>query len=220
MTVPPVGIRENLRRAWEVLRQEGLRSLWFKILGETVYRRLQLIERQIGNNTLAGEPGRPPGCRTMTEGEVNAYLEFRQEGDSDAILRRLRDGQTCFLVRDAETLAHSCWAATRCAHISYLQCDIRLTPDAVYVYEVFTDPRFRGRSISTARSLEMEHYFQTRGFRRLVAAVGPENWSASRSKDKAGYVVVGTIGYFRLGRFKRHFLHYVGQEAALHLAPK
>jgi hypothetical protein len=32
-------------RAKQVLREEGLKSLWFKILGETVYRRLLLLER-------------------------------------------------------------------------------------------------------------------------------------------------------------------------------
>jgi hypothetical protein len=33
------------RRASEVLRTEGPRTLWFRVLGETVYRRLIVMER-------------------------------------------------------------------------------------------------------------------------------------------------------------------------------
>lgn len=32
--------QQILQRASEILRQEGLKSLWFKVFGETVYRRM------------------------------------------------------------------------------------------------------------------------------------------------------------------------------------
>ena len=39
--------RQILKRAAEVIREEGLRSLWFKILGETACRRVMLMERPL-----------------------------------------------------------------------------------------------------------------------------------------------------------------------------
>ena len=49
-------VRSALRRAVEVLRDEGPRVLWFKVLGETVYRRLTLVELSLASPPPLREP--------------------------------------------------------------------------------------------------------------------------------------------------------------------
>ncbi len=167
-------IAAHFQRAREVLRSEGLRSLWFKILGETIYRRLLLMEKGIRSPAL-DQNNTSQDCRLLTAGDVDEYVDFRKDADRDTILNRLEAGDRCFLVRGSGALIHCCWTTTGRTSIDYLECNIQLAPDAVYVYEVFTSPRFRGRALSSVRSFQMERYFLERDLRRLVAAIGPEN---------------------------------------------
>ena len=221
MTGPASGsISAHFQRAREVLRSEGLRSLWFKILGETTYRRLLLMEKGIGSHAGSVHEEATLDCRLLTAKDVDEYAEFRTDANRDTILNRLKDGDFCFLVRDSGTIIHCCWTATGQARIDYLECNIQLAPDAVYVYEVFTSPQYRGRSISSARSLQMERYFLERDFRRLLAAVGPENRPSLRTSEKANFAVVGKIGYLGAGGWKRHFCHYTGLDPAPRLLEK
>ena len=37
-------LKQILMRSFEVLREEGVKSLWFKILGEIFYRRVVVVE--------------------------------------------------------------------------------------------------------------------------------------------------------------------------------
>ena len=154
----------------------------------------------------------------MTSGDVEGYLLLRPEADRKEVERRLASGHYGFVVLDDGAIVHACWAVTGEAHIEYLGLDVVLAAEAVYVYEVFTSPPYRGRGISSERSFEMERYLGGKGHRRLVAAVGPENWAATRSNAKAGYDAVGSIGYWGLGRFRYRFCGWRRQDAPLRLA--
>ena len=218
MTAPASGsITAHFRRAREVLRNEGPRSLWFKMVGETTYRRLLLMEKRIRTPARSVHNQAALDCRLLTAEDVDEYVEFRTDTNRDTILNRLEDGDICFLVRDSGVLIHCCWTAMGRTRIDYLECSIQLAPDAVYVYEVFTSPQYRGRAFSSARSFQMERYFLERGFRRLLAAIGPENRPALRSSEKAKYAVAGKIAYLGAGGWKRHFCRYAGDNPALRL---
>ena len=211
-------IRAQYLRAGQILTAEGWRSLWFKILGETVYRRLVLIQKHIEATPESVPDSSGTGCRLMTIEDVDGYLLLRPEAARKEVERRLASGHYGFVALDDGAIVHACWAVTSEAHIEYLDLDVVLAAGAVYVYEVFTSPPYRGRGISSLRSLEMERYLRGKGHRRLVAAVGPENWAATRSKTKAGYDAVGSIGYWRLGRFRYRFCRCRRQDAPLRLA--
>ena len=53
--------RQAWRRALEVLQQDGPQSLWFKVLSETVYRRVILLERLLDEPEAKSHPV----CRWM-----------------------------------------------------------------------------------------------------------------------------------------------------------
>jgi ubiquinone/menaquinone biosynthesis C-methylase UbiE/ribosomal protein S18 acetylase RimI-like enzyme len=199
------------RRGWEILRKEGLRSLWFKFLGETIYRRMDLIEKKV--SPASTRPGFADGQEIsfLTPGEVDEFLAFRAYIDHDTVLERLASGQICFLVREHGQIIHNTWVATGRLRIDYLDCEIKVANNTLYVFEAYTSPDFRGRSISSIRSFALEKYCHEQGYKRLLAVVWPENPAVYRSLEKAGYTIVGRAGYRGAGRFRRHFCRYQGE---------
>lgn len=195
----------NLERAFEVLRGEGLASLWFKALSRTIYRRVILFER-----SLAEAPGAPTGSLPVTidllqEHEINEYLSLRPAADSHEIRRRLQAGEWCFVARCEGQLVHACWAAAGRAWIEYLAREIQLAPDQVYSFESLTAPGWRGQNIAGARSAYMARFLLAAGYRRMIAVVVPENKPALRAVEKVGYRPFGVMGYIKLGKWRHDF---------------
>jgi SAM-dependent methyltransferase len=102
-------------------------------------------------------------------------------------------------------LIHVCWIAAGHAWIAYLAREIDLAPDDVYSYESFTAPEFRGSNIAAARSVYMQQTLYDAGYRRAVAVVMPENRSAYRAVEKAGYRRIGMLRTIWIGKWRRHF---------------
>lgn len=194
-----------LRRAIAVIREDGIAVLWFKILGETFYRRAILIER------FSDEPLEQVAARVplvfgfLDETQIDDYLRLRPDAKRDEILRRLREGQWCLTARSGGQLVYAGWSAVGRARIDYLDREIQLAPDEMYVFEAFTAPDFRGANIPPAASAFRLRYFGNLGYRRFIAIVVPENWRALRSFRKAGYRVGGTMGFVRIGAWRRDF---------------
>jgi len=194
-----------LKRAAEVLREDGARSLWFKILGETGYRRLMLMERPLEESITAVRPRLPVVIGLLRETEVDDYIDFHPAANPPEIRRRLEAGHWCFVARYDGRVVHAGWAATQRAWIDYLACEIRLAPDEVYVYDSFTSPDFRGKNISPARHTQALLYFQDAGYRRIVAVILPENKPAFKVFEKVGFRPLGLMGYVKIGPWRRDF---------------
>lgn len=197
---------EMPRRAWEVLREEGLRSLWFHILGETVYRRMVLFERPLSDPIPSAVAAVPVEISLLQPSEAGEYVAFHPGLDAAEVRGRLDRGGKCFIARHQGSIVNACWSAEGSVCIDYLGCNLQLTPGEVYVYNNYTDPRFRSRNIAIVRAIEMLRHFRALGYRRLVAVVVPENKAAFRSPEKAGYRQIGVIGYIRIGRWRHHLL--------------
>jgi GNAT superfamily N-acetyltransferase len=192
-------------RAVDVLRHEGAGSLWFRILGETVYRRVVLMERLLSEPIAELAAHLPVAIDLLKETEVDEYTSFRPEVDPFEIRRRLDAGHRAFVARHGGRIVHAGWAAAGGAWIRYLSCEITLAADEAYQYESFTTPGFRGFNIAPLRITEMMRYFRGAGFRRLIAVVVPENAPAFRPLEKSGYRPFGVMGYVKIGRWRWNF---------------
>lgn len=198
--------RQILQRTVEVLRTEGPRSLWFKILGETVYRRALLVECYLDTVPPERIQAREPVVfDRLQEAEVDEYVALRPKTDRAEVRRRLAAGQWCFTGRYEGRLVHVCWVARDRAWIDYLHREIRLAPDEAYLYQAFTAPDMRGQNISPARGRYVQHTLREMGYRRLLAVIMPENKPALRPVEKVGYRFAGTLGYVQIGPWRRHF---------------
>ena len=197
--------RVVLARAREILRQEGLRSLWFKILGDTVYRRLLLLERPLQDPIPEVTARVPVEISLLQKTQIAEYLEFRAEANESEVQSQLDAGHWCFVARYQGRIVSARWATAGRVWIDYLSRELQLAPGEVYFYDGFTRPDFRGQAVSPVTLAEMLRYFRTAGYRRMVGTVLPENQPSLRAVAKTGYRLYGVMGYVKIGPWKRHF---------------
>ena len=197
--------RTILRRAASVARDEGVAALYFGILGRTIYRRTIVIERWLDEpiHDIAARVSVVLGL--LNDAQVEDYVRLRPEADPREILRRLRDGQLCHTARCEGRLVYVSWSTTRRAWIEYLGREIELAPREVYSFEAFAAPEYRGTNIVAAMGTFRLRYFRDRGYRRIIAVVVPENKRALCSFAKLGYRSCGTMGYVKIGPWRREF---------------
>jgi hypothetical protein len=197
--------RQAWRRAIEVLQQEGPQSLWFKVLSETVYRRVILLERLLDEPEAEVTPGVPVDVGLLKETEIDEYVGLRPEADPAAIRRRFAGGHLCFAVRHQERLVSVVWVTTGQAWIDYLDREIQPAGDEVYPYESFTAPDMRGQNLASVRSTRIQRHFKDAGYRRFIVAVTPENTPSLRHTVKVGHRPFGVMGYIKLGPWRYDF---------------
>jgi GNAT superfamily N-acetyltransferase len=193
-------------RALELLREEGPRSVVFRVLGETVYRRLVLVERDL----RCAEPvSVPPGLRFdfLDERGLDEYSTLRP-GLRTQAAARLASGDRCFATWLDGRLAAVRWLATGSAHIEYLDTRLQLADDEIYHYDTFTGPNVRRRGVSTATHGALVRRLRDEGWRWSVRALLPENRAAAADAARGGYVARGRIGYVRLGRLRHDFVRW------------
>jgi hypothetical protein len=209
--IAPSGERMNQRtwsdmiaRSIEILKQDGARGLWFRLLAKTSYRRMFLFDRALR------EPGvevtSPPQVAVdlLKLTEIQEYMRARP-GNVGEILNRLNNGHMCFLVRYSNSIVHTCWVGVGTAHMGYLDCEIEMAPGVVYVYGSFTNHAHRNMNLATLRGVFMERHLFKLGFHRAVAVIVPENKAALRRAQKGGYGKFGLIGFLAIGSWRRYF---------------
>jgi hypothetical protein len=193
------------RRSAEILRSEGARALWFRILGETVYRRMVLFERRLEEPIQAVRCAAAVTISRLEIAEADEYAAFRPGADVAETRSRLEQGHQCWVARQQGALVHAIWAGTGSAWIRYLDCEIRLAPDEAYIYESYTTPALRRLNLNTVRSEAMKRYFRERSFFRLLALVVPENPAGIHATIGAGYHYAGVIARVTIGPWRRDY---------------
>lgn len=194
-----------VKRPVEVLRKEGFKSFWFKVLEEVIYRRVFLFERFLNEPIPNTTSQLPVDVRLLKETEVEDYICFQQKADPLDIRRRLKAGQWCFTARHAGRIVHACWAVTGRAWVEYLDREVQLSRNEVYIYESYTSPAFRGQNISSVRGIQMLRYFKKSGYWRMIAVIYPENKPGIRPAEKLGYHLFGLMGYYQIGPWRYDF---------------
>jgi hypothetical protein len=142
--------------------------------------------------------------RFLDSADAEAYRALRAD-DGAELTRRLADGDRCFGAWLDGRLVSVRWFSSGSAWIEYLDLRVPLRPDELYMYDLYTAPDLRGRSVSRASAAGWQEVLAAEGVRRLVGSVLPENRPVLRATEKAGWRVVGRIGYVRLGPWRREF---------------
>ncbi|HEX6201942.1 MAG TPA: hypothetical protein VF100_02995 [Thermoanaerobaculia bacterium] len=198
---------DHWQRAREVLRDEGPRSLFWKLLGETIYRRAWVVERRL-DGIAPAPPGPPapaaPGCEIgeLAEADIAAYLDLRPQSDAATLRRRLAAGERCFVARRNGRIEHATWVAVDLARIEYLGRTLPLAPGDAYAGEAFTRPAARGAALSVAVADAMAARLGGEGLRRLLGVVMPENRAGVVSSWRWGYRPIGVMRTLRLGPWR------------------
>jgi ribosomal protein S18 acetylase RimI-like enzyme len=188
----------------EVARTEGPRGLWPRILGETVYRRLVLLE-----HPLDREPELRSAAVELTFGlvcDVDELACFRAWPGAEVVRRRLDRGERCFAARHGERLAATAWVATGSVLIPYLGRTLELGDGDAFVYEAYTAPDLRRRGVAQALESRLTRLLRAEGRRRLLRTVLPENAAGVAMHAAFGNRPIGTIGYVKAGPWRHDFL--------------
>jgi len=194
-----------VRRALLTLRGEGVRSFWFKLLGQLGYRRLLVLDQPLDRAVPQFSPTLPVAIAQLTGDELDDYLAFRPDTRRADALARLAAGQICFVARRDGRIVAADWIATQPIRLSYLDCVLDMAPGDVCIYDKFILPSCRGHGISNALRTHHLRQLWRDGHRRVVVAVLPENASSLRDILKGGYRPCGIIGRIKVGRWQRQF---------------
>lgn len=194
------------RRALATLREEGLRSFWFKLLARCGYRRLLLLERSLDTPVPELVPRLPVDIALLTEDEADEYRAFRPEMLRRDAIERLRSGQRCFVARRDGRIVAGVWSAFEPLWLSFLGAEIGMAPGDAHIYDKFVLPAYRGQEISNALRMHCLRHLQRSGYRRAIVAVLPENASSLRDIVKGGYRPYGIVARIRIGSWQRVFM--------------
>jgi hypothetical protein len=191
-----------LRRALEILRHEGPVALYFRVLGETVYRRLLVLETDLTSTSYAHDPR----CRWLRPEEADAYARFHPVIPEVEVRRRLAAGHRCLvLVLPDGRIAHGIWVALGSAWIEYLQMTLPLPPREAYLFQSFTAPEHRGQRHATAALRALKHTLAREGVERTVSGVQPDLALVYPPAFRGGARPTAYIGWIGLGSWRRAF---------------
>jgi GNAT superfamily N-acetyltransferase len=179
------------RRAVEVVGEQGPKALWFKVLGETVYRRLAVYAFPIDKSLP--EPGDVQAELGLLD-DVAEYLELLPQADAAEIHARLRDGHRCLVARSDGRIVHVRWSSTESVWVDVLGCMFHLAPGHELGYGTFTHPDFRRYGLAGAVRAEMIRRLRNEGITCSLAIVEPENMPSVRFNAKFGSRRIGVIG--------------------------
>lgn len=190
-------------RAIVVLRSEGFKSFWFKLLGEIGYRRLLLLERSLAQPISDFTPRLPVRIDALKESEVADYLAFRPETARTRVSEALQSGQTCFTARHEGRIVSAAWITSRRAWIDYLECELELDADEAYLSDAFTLPAYRGQGIAPALCRQQLRHLLQFGYHRVIRSTVPENKSALHAHAKSGFRPFAVMRTLRIGPWRR-----------------
>ncbi|HXJ84500.1 MAG TPA: GNAT family N-acetyltransferase [Candidatus Methylomirabilis sp.] len=198
--------RHSLQRVWRVLRDEGARTFWFKLLGKLGYRRLYLLECSLAEPL---PPARPlPAGLTLAwlpRSELGEYAALRADEAERDITARFDNGDRCLAARLDGQLVGAMWASVHRPRVQFLQRDVPHVAGDVYLFDAYVAAAARGQSIAPRMSDELLRHFQKAGSRRAIRGTAPENTPALRAHAKAGFRPYALIGYVKLGSWRRDF---------------
>jgi hypothetical protein len=185
--------------------------LAFAVLRHTVYCQVALIEKDLAR----GVPEVPSQVEfevaLLIPENVDAYSRYRPDTPPEEVLRRLERGSLCYVTWEGESIVSCAWYQPREAWIEDIDRRFQLPPDCVYVYDGYTSPERRGRSLSSARAAITWADLSGRGFHRGVGFVLAGNRSGDRARTKAGWRRFGVGGYARLGPWRLEFIRSRGR---------
>jgi len=200
----PLGAARRIR---EILREGGIRTLWFKVLGETLYRRIWLFERPLKEpNAVVAVPA-DIEFGVLRPDEIERCSELRPERSPGVLRIRLTHGECCYVARKFGRVVGQVWAVRRFAWVEYLNCTLDFGLDDYYLYEVVVSPELRGQRIATALFAYAYRELGRIGGSRAIFAVNVENYAGLRALTRNGERRFALRAYIGRGSL-RHDFHF------------
>jgi GNAT superfamily N-acetyltransferase len=190
----------------ETWREEGLAGLWFKALyGSGVYRWCFITYSRVDTKSPAATRVLVE-CATLAPEELDEYVTLRPDQEPAQISARLDDGHLCFVARHEGRIVAASWVCGTRAYLDFLGCELEFADDVYYHYDIFVLPEFRGQDVPNAVGALRLATVAHAGYTRSIGVVWRYNRAVMRGVRKLPLQVIGTVGVYRLGPWRRHFL--------------
>lgn len=189
-----------IRRASAIVRLQGWKALWYKFLGETVYRRLALYEFRLDQPFPEIGLKVPVELGFLGQEDIGAYLRFSPYATAADVHARLQRGDRCFVARTEGLIVSVRWSGRESVLLASLGCTLHLAPGNEAGYGTITHRDFRRFGIAAAVRIGMMYHLREEGIERCLAFVEPENIPAIRFNEMLGLRRIGVIGRFGAGR--------------------
>ena len=165
----------------------------------TVYRRmLCLVYPLQGRHIPVYHAQLEVEFRLLQPEELSAYLRFRPNAERGPIERRLEQDHQCVATWHNGQIIDAGWTAAGAVAIPYLDRMLCLEPGDIYSYDAYTLPAFRGYGLYMARNSYTARTNQQEGYKRSVALVAPENYTAWLILTRSGLETIGEYSFVRV----------------------
>ncbi|HEX6574688.1 MAG TPA: hypothetical protein VF042_06915 [Gemmatimonadaceae bacterium] len=173
-------------------REFGARAL------TTFYRRMLFLSYQLeGIRIPAYNAAIDARFSILRADEVDAYMAFKPRAIKRETERRISRGDRCFISWIDGRIVDACWTATGNIYVPYMNRTLHVPEGDVYSYDSYTLPEYRGRGLYMARNSFTAITTQSEGFRRSIALVAYENYSAWLILTRSGLKTLGAYHYLR-----------------------
>lgn len=164
-----------------------------------------LLTADLRRPPAADAPSSELEWAALTEPDVPQLLALNPALEEGEVRRWFMAGNEAVLARRHGELVHFRVYLTGHVELPYLGADLQLDDGDVLLGWVYTAPRWRRRGLMTPAAAWSQRHVRARGHRRMVALVARWNEAPSRTAERIGMVVVGRVGCWRLGGWRRHF---------------
>ena len=165
-----------------------------------------VIVRDLGRGTPTFAPDEAARWSWLREADIPGVLAINPALTVAGIRRMWAEGQECLTCWIDGGPVFYRWDTTGPAYLPYLGRTFLPRPGDLLISQVFTHPAYRGRGLLSASSAIAVPRARQRGATRVVALVAWWNGPPLHvARDKYGHTVAGTVGYWNIGRWRRHF---------------
>jgi GNAT superfamily N-acetyltransferase len=184
-----------------------------RVLGETGYRRMIVMERTFDLSMPDVEPRVPVTFAPLEPEQADDYLRLRPDADPDDVRDRFRRRHVCFGGWLDGRLVQACWVGIDRARVEYLDCWIHLGSQVGYLQDLYTEPDLRGLGLHRSMYPHMFRHFRNTGCPAVLAAFQPEN-RVQRIFARLGFKPVALGHAVGFGPLRKVWERPLGEAAA------
>jgi GNAT superfamily N-acetyltransferase len=193
----------RLREAGRALPARDLATA----LAAWLVRRVYLVTSRDLRDPLPSPPSvRGVAWTTLREADIVRLVASKPTLTDAEVRARLAEGQRCAVGWLDGRPVHWRWETDGEAYLPYLGRRLRPGAGERWVTDVYTHPGHRGRGLYTVSTLRAMRQAREEDRTRLLGMVSAWNRPAIHVMTaKTGRAVIGAVGYWQLGPWRRYF---------------
>lgn len=139
--------------------------------------------------------------------DIDELSEFTRRSPEE-IIGRLYRNHKCFTAKQNSRIVYCAWVNFSNIEVEDIGYKAFLDGKAAYIYDGFTDLKYRNRGISKDGINHILGYLKDNDFNRCYIAVKDENTPSVKSIKKAGFIPEYGLSGFKLSKHKRYTINH------------